>query len=404
MNHEQIYYLMHRNDIVTTLSIDEETGHIVAIGKLKRKELLPPGGSMSPNALREWWERRAVPLKQGKISGFLHLNKLATSQSYLLKNLGLSLSDHYWINPAEKFLEWEDVNLFTNEFRDGFGDLQFKDSFSGGNMYVDVEHRTIYYPSASLQGELCKKWVIQNGQRYLVKANYGLTSQQSINEAIATLLHKKQQRMPYTTYKLYDIEVDGEMAIGCVCKNFCTEDIEFVPAYEMLGLSRKLNEESEYEHFIRICVENGLDGSVVRDFLEYQILSDFLLTNVDRHLYNFGVLRNSKTLKYIGMAPIFDTGNSLFWNRRHVPDGQELLDIEVTSFRGKETELLKYVKNRHILDLSKLPSEDEIRELLRLDTKSEERCEAILRAYTGKKELLKRFQDGEPIFQYRYRF
>ena len=194
------------------------------------------------------------------------------------------------------------------------------------------------------------------------------------------------------------------MAIGCVCKNFCTEDIEFVPAYEMLGLSRKLNEESEYEHFIRICVENGLDGSVVRDFLEYQILSDFLLTNVDRHLYNFGVLRNSKTLKYIGMAPIFDTGNSLFWNRRHVPDGQELLDIEVTSFRGKETELLKYVKNRHILDLSKLPSEDEIRELLRLDTKSEERCEAILRAYTGKKELLKRFQDGEPIFQYRYRF
>lgn len=54
-------------------------------------------------------------------------------------------------------------------------------------------------------------------------------------------------------------------------------------------------------------------------FLEYQIL-----TNTDRHLNNFGVLRDTHTLKSIGMAPIFDSGNSIFWQN---PDCDELRKI-----------------------------------------------------------------------------
>ena len=403
MNHEQIYYLMHRNDIVTTLSMDMVTGSIVAMGKLQNKELLPPGGNLSPNALRKWWERRAVPLNQGKICSFLHLNKIVTPQNYLLQNLGLSLSDHYWINPAEEFLKWENVNLFTNDFKDSFGDFQFKDSLSSENVLVDMRHRTIFYPSASLQGELCKKWVVQNGRRYLIKANHGLTCQQSINEAIAKLMHEKQQKVPYTQYRLCDIEVENEAAIGCACEDFCTEEIEFVPAYEVMESAKKRNEQSEYERFIAVCVEHELDEKMVRSFLEYQILSDFVLTNVDRHFYNFGVLRDTRTLKYIGMAPIFDSGNSMFWNRLHVPKGQELLDIDVNSFKRKEIQLLEYVKDVSILDHSKLPTEEEVRKLLLLDPKSAERCEAILEGYEGKKELLRRFQEGEKIYQYGYR-
>ena len=78
-------------------------------------------------------------------------------------------------------------------------------------------------------------------------------------------------------------------------------------------------------------------------------LSD--LSNVDRHFYNFGILRDTRSLSYIGMAPIFDTGNSLFWNRSHVPEGDGLLNISVNGFKGKETDLLKYVKNASVLDL-----------------------------------------------------
>lgn len=404
MNHEEVYYLMHRNDIVTTLSFDKITGNVTAVGKKQNEQLLPLGGNCSAEDLSRWWERRAVPLKQGNIRHLLNANHITTPQNYLLQNLGLSLSDHYWINPIEEAYDWETVNLFTNDFRDEFGEFHFKDSFSADNMKISIGCRSGFYPSASLQGELQKKWVLQNGKRYLIKGNYGNSCQQSINEVIASLIHEKQGTVPYTKYKLCDIEIAEEKAIGCVCEDFSTETIEFIPAYEILQSEKKSNDQSEYEHFISICAKNGLSGETVREFMEYQILSDFILTNVDRHLYNFGVLRDSDTLKFVGMAPIFDSGNSMFWNRRKVPTGDQLLKIAVNSFKSKETELLKYVKNVSLIDLGKLPQESEIEELLALDEMPQERIYEILRGYRGKVTLLEKMQNGDKIYRYGYRF
>lgn len=36
------------------------------------------------------------------------------------------------------------------------------------------------------------------------------------------------------------------------------------------------------------------------------ILTDFVISNTDEHLLNFGVLRDADTMKLIGPAPIFD--------------------------------------------------------------------------------------------------
>ena len=38
---------------------------------------------------------------------------------------------------------------------------------------------------------------------------------------------------------------------------------------------------------------------------------DYLLLNEDRHLNNFGIIRDVNTLKWIDLAPIFDNGQSL---------------------------------------------------------------------------------------------
>ena len=37
-------------------------------------------------------------------------------------------------------------------------------------------------------------------------------------------------------------------------------------------------------------------------------------------------------------APIFDTGNALFYNEEAIPSKENLLNIEVNSFSKKETE------------------------------------------------------------------
>ena len=38
---------------------------------------------------------------------------------------------------------------------------------------------------------------------------------------------------------------------------------------------------------------------------------DYIMLNEDRHLNNFGIIRDVQTLNWIGTAPIFDTGESL---------------------------------------------------------------------------------------------
>jgi hypothetical protein len=163
--------------------------------------------------------------------------------------------------------------------------------------------------------------------------------------------------------------------------------VELIPAIDIVESRKKDNAMSMYEHFIHVCVDHGLSEGAVRSFLEYQILADFVLTNTDRHLNNFGVLRNTKTLDFIGMAPIFDSGNSMFWKNPKLPEYDDLTKVEVNSFRKMEHQLLGYVQNREQLDLSKLPTDDELRNIYAMDSLIP--CvESILLGYRKKIELL----------------
>ena len=394
---KNLFYLMHNNDIVTTIDIDSETGDYTKIAPRVNLDLLPLGGNMSPQELRNWWNRRAVPMSQGNVENFLASNGIHTTQSFLVRNLGLSLSDHYWIKPIDSELTWEKVNLFTNDFMDEMGELQFKQTRLDYNKETPA---VSFSPSASLQGELRKKWIVDKGKRYLIKGNSGMSYRQSINEVIATKIHFLQRRMPYTKYELCRIDFEDGKIYGCKCESFTSIETEFIPAYDVVSSKKKKNDVSQFEHFIQVCVENGLDKDYVRDFLEYQILVDFLITNVDRHFNNFGVLRDTKTLKFIDVAPIFDSGNSMFWNNPSFPLNHDLTEMEVNSFKKKEIELLKYVKNSRLLDLSKLPLEKEIRQLIDKDRQSAQYSDSIMLGYRKKIELLENFQQGKKIYQF----
>lgn len=99
-------------------------------------------------------------------------------------------------------------------------------------------------------------------------------------------------------------------------------------------------------------------------------MTDYILTNTDRHLINFGVLRDTKTLKFIGMAPIFDSGNSMFWQDLKAAQYMDIMEIAVDSFAKKEIDLWKYVKSPHlsIVDLNLLPTEQELYDIYAMDS------------------------------------
>ena len=101
------------------------------------------------------------------------------------------------------------------------------------------------------------------------------------------------------------------------------------------------------------------------------------------------------------MAPIYDTGNCLFYGEDSVPVKSGLLSIRVSSFCKKEANMLSYIKNKELLNIQKLqdfPKEAE--KLLAEYTKvSKTRAEKIAETIEKKIEYLRLFQEGKKIWK-----
>ena len=190
---EQGYDLMHKDDVVASLQLDDLSGAILKVTPGTNPELLPLGGSQGADSLRKWWLRRAVPISQGNIAALLQQEGIPSTQSLLVRNLGLSLSDHYWIKPNGSELTWKDVSLFSNSFRDPLESMQIQHPHGAASTSTQTP---AYSPSASLQGDLIKKWLIVDDTRCLLKGNRGANSQQNLNEVLAEL---EEAARPFAT-------------------------------------------------------------------------------------------------------------------------------------------------------------------------------------------------------------
>lgn len=384
----ETYFLMYENQKVALFSV--ENGIISKVQFSDSNLMYLPVGISTTEQLQRWITNRCIPFtRQGLNRDLVTM----TPFEYMLQNMGLSLTDHYWICNIENVCTWESINLYVNDFKARYS-LNISDD-------INIANQTNFVPSATLKGDLKKKWIIeQDGTRYLVKGNYNNTCRQSISEVLATEIHKRQNKFMYTPYKFVRIKNDGTEVIGCACPNFTNINTEFVPAIDIVRYLKVPNNMSLYEFYIEVCKRYDLD---LRSYLEYQIMTDFIITNTDRHLNNFGILRDSRTGKFLTYAPIFDSGNSMFY-KGYIPVGKKLLDIDVTSFTKKEVKLMSYVTNKDLVNISLLPSDDEVYNLLKVDeTVNEETNERIVRAYNMKIKFLEDFQNGAKIWSYNYR-
>lgn len=355
-------------------------GQMIAYSeRFREPELMPLGYKTYPDYLKRWWSDRRIPLGQGKVEEMLRAKGIYDTSDYMLRNLGLSLTDYYWMKPIDSDLKWRDVNLYDNDFKDNIlsdkWDLDSNPSFS-------------YSPNSSLKGELEKTWDIRNGDRVLIKGNHGDSSAESINEVIASEVHKKQGYDNYTEYKL--LKIKGKpYDYGCYSKAFTNNDVELVSAQAIITSEKKRNGASAFDQLIEVSAANGIDPVQFRKDLEYQILTDYLLTNVDRHMDNIGVLRDARTLKFIRMAPIFDTGRAFATGFVTPYTDDEINNIEVNSFKSHENELLDLVQDMNILNPDKFLSDDRLAKLLSKDSKASNRAiDFKIRLYDEKKKRL----------------
>ncbi len=111
---------------------------------------------------------------------------------------------------------------------------------------------------------------------------------------------------------------------------------------------------------VNICKELGID---IVPALDRMIVLDYIIANEDRHFNNFGLLRDANTLEWIGAAPIFDSGTSLWYDTS--ARGISTYDIPCKPFKKKHSEQLRMVSSFDWLDISKLNGiEDEILNIL----------------------------------------
>lgn len=390
------YFLMHEDKKLALFELDNLNNIVnVALSTNADTRRYLPITVFDNKSLVFWLKNRGIPVTRDNISSELKLSNIPDTFTLMLLNNGLSLTDHYWLKERGSVETWADVNLYTNQFKSNYS-LDLKDDIK------DIRDKTNFIPSASLKGDLKKKWIIDaKGVRRLVKGNYGNTCRQSICEVLATNIHYLQNKILYTPYSLINISSNGQCIIGCECPNFTSITTEFIPAIDIVNTYKKPNNLSYYEFFIQICLNHGLD---IRAFMEYEIMTDFIISNSDRHLNNFGILRDSRTLQWLSYAPLFDSGNSMFYKGSYIPIDKALLKLEVTSFLSKEVQLLRYITNRGLVNINNLPNESYVTSLLQKDINTRDEVnERLIKAYNKKIKYLQDFQNGADIWSYNYK-
>lgn len=380
------YVLMHKNEACARLAFEEETGRLIDYQDAGNG-LTPYLGHSDWKKMRKWWEMRAVPASRNMMKDMIRRAGCLNSEMYLVKNLALSMTDTYWIRPEGSELTFDDVKLTNLAAR--------------GVEKVPYHNITSYDPNASLGGQMEKFWDLSGEKPLLVKESYRYFGQQAVNEVFATELHRRQAvEIPFVEYSATASEDHG---IWCICEAFTSEKTELIPAFEVLDSRKHRNECSLYEEYIEICVEHGIERECMQKFMDYQTMTDFLISNTDEHLLNFGVLRDTDTMRLIEPAPIFDSGNSMFFSdSRQIPYTRAgILELPITSFYKSEEKMLAKVKDRSLVKTDLLPDPRETKEWYMDAGIPEKKAELISKNYETKLQLFQEFQNGKKISLYK---
>ena len=306
------------------------------------KDLYLKDQDITPD-LSKWFRGRGIPSWRDKLDILLARLNIKAPEVLLNKSFGLSLSDQYWIKQIDSNVSYDDINFFDHDF-DSADFLEA--SFSNSSKTI-IDESSLKTPNNTTDGMLKKSWIIENGQRYLLKGGYKNETLQPFNEALASEICKRLgfSHVEYTLDTYKNIVVSK-----CPC--FITKDTEFVSAYQVMNNKKRHNNYYDYEEYIKILEEHQIKNA--REKLENMYILDFLIMNDDRHLNNFGVIRDVNTLKWLDVAPIFDNGQSLniidYNDEEIITPGEGRLFYNVDYFDN----IIKIVKNIKRIDITKL--------------------------------------------------
>ena len=339
--------LMNKNTKVLTLEYDSELKVFTEIYEVNNIEYAPivlknayTNKENFKAVISEWFKGRGIPSWRDDLDLLLAKLGITTPLELLDKAFGLSLSDQYWIKPLDTEVEYKDINFFEHDFSNSeFTEATFSNSINSNTKI------SLISPNNTTDGRLKKTWTIENGKRYLLKGGYKQEVMQPFNEVLASMICDRLgfYHVPYTI----DV-INNKIVSKCEC--FINSSTELVSAYQILH--DQVNKENAYEEYIKILGNNGISNA--RENIENMFILDYLILNEDRHLNNFGIIRNVDTLNWISVAPIFDNGQSLnildYNDEEVIINGQGRFFYKVDNFDS----IIANINNIKRFDVSKL--------------------------------------------------
>lgn len=299
--------------------------------------------SLFRSNLSEWFKGRGIPSWRDKLDILLHRLNLSAPVELLDKAFGLSLSDQYWLKPYGSNILYDDINFFDNDFDYS----EFMEASLSKNGISVKSEKSLKTPNNTTDGMLKKAWIIENNVRYLIKSGYKNETLQPFNEVLASEICK---RLGFNHVE-YSLDTYKDMVVSkCPC--FINKDTEFITCSQIRKNMKRNDSIMDYEDYINILKNNGIENA--REELENMFILDYLIMNEDRHLNNFGIIRDVNTLKWISVAPIFDNGQSLnieYYDEEELHiSGEGRFFYEIKTF----DEIIKVVRNIKRIEIDKL--------------------------------------------------
>lgn len=301
------HMLMNRDVPVCEVEYSLDLGSIREVGALRNPEWAPlcalaPDGTVTRSELDYWWASRFVPAARFPRV----LEQRPVFRRLFEENKGLSLTDQYWMKPLGSDDRWSEINFFANPFDEAVGrellGTMERSSVAGTPSLVT--------PSVATNGMLRKYWrIAPDGIRQLCKASTAPLRREPANEYAATRLMGLMLRPG--DYVGYTVEAhNGEPWSVCDC--FTDETHEYIPVANLFYGDAPLYGSDMLAQLREFGAAHAIAG--FDEALDKMMAADALLDNNDRHLGNFGVIRNVETLRIERAAPLFDCGSSL-WPR-----------------------------------------------------------------------------------------
>jgi len=277
------------------------------------RKLFPLDLELTGAGVLKWLNRRAIPKNRAYVHNILNTMGLSLRDIKGIIDVckGLSLNDSYWVVPKGFDGRFADYNLYENRF----SEVLALTALTGASLSEEKARRIRASPEFTTNGMLPKAWRYAGGRIILFKG--GVWRQYAA---------APDPLEPYSEY--YAAQIADAMGLnhvkyglsrwkgvlGCTCELFTDIDTAYVPMSAVIGRQFANIVPSRY---YSVCGEwfkayDRENGTGLFDYFASMLVFDSLILNEDRHLDNFGVLRDNHGGGIVGNAPIFDNGISLF--------------------------------------------------------------------------------------------